>query len=133
MLRSNSLHRKAVVVGVNLAVAVVQLFTGPGYRGPFRAFVTGYLIDVLLPFAAYFLLVAAEHTAPWLKSGGIKVAIVVGAMWTAEFAQYFGAPIFGRTFDPLDLAAYAGGATAAALADRWLIWRVPPVADCNTL
>ena len=133
MRRDNQSHRNAVVIGVNVAVAVMHLFTGPDYRGPLRLFVTGYLIDLLLPFSAYFLLVAAEHTAPWLKSGWTKVAIVVGVMSTAEFAQYLGAPIFGRTFDPLDLVAYAGGALAAAAADRWLIWRVPPAPDCNTL
>lgn len=133
MHRDNAVHRKVVVVGVNVAVAATHLFTGPRYRGPGRAFVTGYLIDLLLPFAAYFLLVEAESTVPWLRPGAVKVAVVAGVMSSAEAAQYFGFPIFGRTFDPLDLAAYACGAVAAAVADRWLIWRVPRKADCNTL
>jgi len=118
--------RRAVAVTVNVAVALVQLFTGPRYRGPFRPFVTGYAIDILLPFAAYFLLIVSEDTIPALRTWYVRAAVVVAVMSSAEVAQYFGHPIFGRTFDPLDFAAYSAGALLAAGADQFLLPRLVP-------
>lgn len=100
------------------------MFTGPQYRGPLRWFVTGYVIDILLPFSSYFLLVAAEEDCAALRRWWVKVLVVCAVMSTAEIAQYAGRPIFGRTYDPWDFAAYAGGALLAAWADRVLLPRV---------
>ena len=47
--------RKALVVGIAIGVGILHFFTGPEYRGPLRTFVTGYLIDILLPFAMYLI------------------------------------------------------------------------------
>jgi hypothetical protein len=115
-----------VIIAIALAVAAAHLFTGPSYRGPFRPFVTGYLIDLLLPFSSYFLLVAATDSFRFLSPWHRKVAIVVAIMSCAEAAQYFGKPIFGSTYDPLDLIAYAVGAMLAAAADRLLLPRLFP-------
>ena len=119
--------RKAVVITIALLVAGAHLFTGPGYRGPLRPFVTGYLIDILLPLSSYFLLVMASDTLPALHRWQVKVVIVFLVMSSAEVAQYFGKPVFGRTYDPLDFLAYAAGALLAALLDRVLLPRVLPM------
>ena len=116
--------RKIVVVIVALAVALAHLFTGPDYRGPLRWFVTGYAIDILLPFSSYFLLVAAAEESAMLRPWLVKALIVVSVMSSAEVAQYFGQPIFGRTYDPWDFAAYSAGAAIAAAADRVFLPRV---------
>ncbi len=42
---------KTLVVAVALAVGLLHFVTGPNYHGPFRVFVNGYLIDILLPLA----------------------------------------------------------------------------------
>ena len=41
---------------------------------------------------------------------------IVGA--AVEVLQYLGVPLFGRTFDPLDLLMYATGAVAALAFER---------------
>ena len=55
-MASLNLPRKPVVVAICIAVAALHLVTGPHYAGPFRAFVTGYLIDLVLPFSLVLLL-----------------------------------------------------------------------------
>ncbi|HNY40807.1 MAG TPA: hypothetical protein PKJ41_10445, partial [Bryobacteraceae bacterium] len=93
-------------------------------HGLFRPFVTGYAIDILLPFSAYFLLSLSDDIVPALRSWALRAAIVFVVISSAEVAQYFGRPIFGRTYDPLDFAAYAGGTALAVLADRLLFPRL---------
>lgn len=120
--------RKVVIVAIALAVAAAHLYTGPGYRGPLRWFVTGYAIDVLLPFSSYFLLVLAG-----LPKWPLRVAAVFLTMAGAEFAQAKGAALFGRTYDPWDFVAYLTGALLAAAADKFLFPRLfgfwnPPTA-----
>ena len=112
------LTRKQAVVAIAVAVALLHFAAGPGYRGPMRAFVRGYLIDILLPFAMYLLLSLVER--PRL-SRLIRAAAVVGVGVTVEVLQFFGVPVFGRTFDPLDFAMYAGGVLAAVVFERWVL------------
>ena len=116
--------RKVVVVLIALAVGGAHMFTGPGYRGPFRWFVTGYAIDILLPISSYFLLVAAAEDLAWLRPWFVRVLVVVAVMSCAEVSQYLGKPIFGRTYDPWDFVAYAGGALLAAVMDQIVLSRV---------
>ena len=114
-------RKKLVIVLINLFIGGLHFLTGSQYRGPFPGFVNGYLIDILLPFALYFLICLvdlrifkhwwARATVPFLI--GVKV----------EVAQYYGLPIFGQTFDPLDLLAYGTGVTLAVLTDKLLLSR----------
>lgn len=80
--------------------------------------------DILLPFAAYFLLVMCEDAVPPLRSWFLKTVTAFAVISCAEVAQYFGKPIFGRTYDPWDFAAYAAGALLAASTDRVLFPRI---------
>ena len=41
-----------------------------------------------------------------------------------EIAQLFGAPIFGRTFDPLDFIMYGAGVMLAAILDALMLSRI---------
>jgi hypothetical protein len=102
-----------------ILVASLHFVTGPHYKGPFPHFVNGYLIDLLLPFALYFLLCMYEKfiLKYWLVRCG--AIFLLGA--TIETAQYFGVPIFGSTFDPLDYVAYALGVLLAAFLDQIVI------------
>ncbi len=116
--------RRIVAVSICLFVAVIQLFTGPRYRGPFRPFVMGYAIDILLPFSSYFLLTLCDEIVPALRCRPLRSVIVFAVMASAEVAQYFGRPIFGKTYDPWDLAAYAAGTLLAVAADAYIPPRV---------
>jgi hypothetical protein len=115
---SLNLPRKPVVVAICLAAGVLHLFTGPHYRGPLRAFVTGYLIDLVLPFSLVLLLGVGLDRSPTLRLPSVRAIAVFLLGAAVEALQYFGAPVFGRTFDPLDLLMYAIGAITALAFER---------------
>ncbi len=124
-MASLALPRKPVVVVICVAVAALHLFTGPHYAGPFRVFVTGYLIDLLLPFSLVLLLGVGLASVPVLCQPLTRAGIVFGIGAVVEGSQYLGIPLFGRTFDPVDLLMYAVGATAALGFER-LAFSPPP-------
>ena len=113
------INRKAIVVFIALAVGLLHFLTGPGYRGPAPVFVNGYMIDVLLPFAMVLVLGIADQSLlrSDLARGGLVFAI--GAI--AETLQYFGVPIFGSTFDPLDYLMFGIGIGLAVAFER-VVW-----------
>ena len=122
---SLNLPRKPVVVAICLAVGALHLFTGPHYRGPLRAFVTGYLIDLVLPFSLVLLLGVGLDRSPTLRLPAVRAMAVFLIGASVEFLQYLGVPLFGRTFDPLDLVMYATGAIAALAFERLAFPRYP--------
>ena len=115
---SLNLPRKPVVVLICLAVAALHLVTGADYAGPFRAFVTGYLIDLVLPFSLVLLLGVGLVSVPVLCQPLARAGIVIVIGTIVEGSQYLHIPLFGRTFDPLDLLMYAVGAAAAVGFER---------------
>jgi len=117
-MRSLNRPRKLVVVGICLAVAALHLLTGPSYDGPLRAFVTGYLIDLALPFSLVLLLGIGLDGLPTLRRPAVRASAVFLLGAGVEVLQYFGVPLFGRTFDPVDFVMYATGAIAALLFER---------------
>jgi len=120
MIQNNivSPKKKVIIVSIQLAVGLLHFVTGPRYNGPFPEFVNGYLIDILLPFALYFLFsLAGKFFNSWYIRGG--VIFLIGS--TVEILQYFGVPIFGQTFDPIDFIMYAAGVFLAIFIDYiWL-------------
>ncbi|UCD38012.1 MAG: hypothetical protein JSW54_00555 [Fidelibacterota bacterium] len=120
--------KAVVVVAIQIMVALLHLVTGDQYRGPFPDFVNGYLIDILLPFALYFLLSVKEYNI--LRHWFVKAGLVFAVGVTVEIAQYYGAPVLGETYDPLDIVMYGTGVLTAALFDRQILprtfkfWRV---------
>lgn len=116
MAQSHRITRKmAVIVGVNLAIALLHFVTGSNYTGPYPAFVNGYLLNILIPFGFYLLLCLNEVSV--LRSWIVKGALVFGAASFVEIAQFFGVPLLGRTFDPLDFVMYGLGVILAAILD----------------
>ena len=115
---------KMVIVCISLSVALLHFVTGRSYAGPFPGFVNGYLLDILIPFAWYFLLCLPEKTVNLLKPWYVKSALVFAAGSSVEIAQFFGAPIFGRTFDLMDFVMYGLGGILAAVCDRVLFRKI---------
>lgn len=115
---SLNLPRKPVVAAICLAVGALHLFIGPHYRGPLGAFVTGYLIDLVLPFSLVLLLGVGLDRSPSLRLPVVRAAAVFFLGAAVELLQYLGVPLFGRTFDPLDFLMYATGAIAALAFER---------------
>ena len=114
--------RKHLVVAIALFVGLLHFVTGPGYRGPGRAFVNGYLIDLLLPFAVYLLLSLPDR--PLRMSRTVRACVVLAVGAGVEVLQYFGVPVFGRTFDPVDLLMYALGVTAGVVLEVAVLSRM---------
>lgn len=112
--------KKILIVFINLLVGGLHFLTGRNYREPFPGFVDGYLIDILLPFALYFLLCLVNLQIFNTWWGRTLLPFLFGT--GVEILQYYGVPLFGQTYDPLDFLAYGAGVILAAVADR-LIFR----------
>jgi len=110
-----SRNKMLVVVCMVVPIALLHFFTGSAYGGPWPEFVNGYLLDILVPFAFYLLLILPETTL--LRSWPVKALLVFVAGAAVEIAQFFGAPILGQAFDPLDFVMYGAGVLLAAFLD----------------
>lgn len=108
---------------IAVAVGLLHFLTGPGYPGPFPVLVNGYMIDILLPFAMYLVLGIANQSI--LRSGVARGGFVFAVGAVTETLQYFGVPIFGRTFDLLDYLMYGIGIGLAALFEWVVLSRIP--------
>lgn len=114
--------KKTVIVLINLFVGLLHFATGANYSGPYPRFVNGYLLDILIPFGLYFLLILLDIS--FLQRWIIRFALIFGLASAIETAQALGIPIFGSTYDPLDFLMYALGALSAALMDQNIFRRV---------
>jgi hypothetical protein len=111
-------YKKAFVIIVALLVAALHFVIGPNYRGPFKSFLSGYLIDILLPFALYFLFTLNLNQ----RRHKILVCIGIFVFATAvEYLQYLEIGIFGSVFDPYDFLAYLAGVVSAIVFDFSLL------------
>lgn len=117
-----TVSRKLVIVAIALGVASLHFVAGARYRGPARWFVTGYLLDLLIPFCFYLLLnvkPAPNGLARWSKA-----FVVLAGCAMVEFLQFYGYPVFGRTFDPLDFLVYATGVAGGLVFDVKVLSRL---------
>ena len=116
--------KKLLITLIALAVGLLHFVTGENYRGPFSVFMNGYLIDILLPMVLYFLLNLPE--IKWIQLPIFRAATVFLFGCTVEISQYLEYPLFGSTFDPLDILAYAGGVLLGVFLDLVLFPRFVP-------
>jgi hypothetical protein len=116
------LTKRLVITGIALMVGALHFINGENYQGPFPSFVNGYLIDILLPMALYLLISLFQNKL--IRSAPFRACAVFGFGCLVEASQYFGHPIFGTTFDPLDILAYTGGVSLGVLLDLILFPRL---------
>ena len=116
------LSQKVVAVVIALCVGALHFVTGPDYRGPWPGFVNGYLIDILAPFAMHLVMGIGEPA--FLRSRVLRFSVIFGVGAISETLQYFGVPLFGRTFDPLDYVMFAVGLAAAAVFESTILRRL---------
>ena len=120
-----SSKRLAVIFGIVALVAAAHIFRLGSYlEGESYNFYYSYFSDFIIPFAFYFLLCLYELHLPILRHWEVKLAIAFLAPAIAETCQYFGVPVLGSTFDPLDYFAYGLGALSAAVVDVVVFSRV---------
>ena len=116
--------KKLMITLIALVVGTLHFVTGDGYRGPFPVFVNGYMIDILLPMALFLLMSLFQNRV--IHSTLFRVFVIFGFGCIVEASQYLGHPVFGSTFDPLDILAYAGGVLLGALLDLVVLPRIIP-------
>ena len=117
------INRKVIVVLIAIVVGLLHFVTGPRYRGPFPAFVNGYMIDILLPLAMYLVLGIARQSM--LRSPLARAVFVFSIGAVTETLQYFGVPIFGRTFDWMDYLMYGFGIALGIVVERFVLSKIP--------
>jgi len=112
------MKKRIAIVVIALLVGALHFVTGEDYKGPFPVFVNGYMIDILLPMTMFLLMGLIENKI--VGSVLFRAAAVFGFGCFVEASQYLGYPLFGSTFDLLDILAYAGGVVLGFLLDRYL-------------
>ena len=120
-----SLRRLAVVFSIVALIAAVHILRIGSYlQGELYNFYYSYFSDFIIPFGYYFLLCANEPHMPFLRRWTVKLAIAFLTPSIAETCQYFGLPVLGSTFDPLDYVMYGMGAISAVAVDTQVFSRV---------
>lgn len=109
------MSKRLTITVIALTVGALHFVTGKNYQGSFPGFVNGYLIDILLPMVLFLLMSLFQNKI--IRSPLFRACAVFGFGCFVEAFQYFGRPLFGSTFDPLDILAYAGGVMLGALLD----------------
>lgn len=109
------MSRRNIITIIAIGVAALHFVTGETYSGPMPVFVNGYLIDILLPMTLVLLMGLFQNK--FLRSSLFRASIVFTIGCLVEASQYLGYPIFGSTFDPFDILAYAGGALIGLVLD----------------
>jgi len=122
-MNQSLVNRKIIVVFIAVVVGLLHFLTGPKYRGPFPSFINGYMIDILLPFSMYLVLGVANQSI--IRSGVARGVFVFAIGAITETMQYFGVPIFGRTFDSLDYLMFVIGIGLAAIFEWFALNRIP--------
>jgi hypothetical protein len=118
-------RRLAVIFSIVILIAVAHVFRIGSYlEGESYDLYYSYFSDFVLPFACYYLLCAEESWMPILRRWEAKSAIAFLVPSIAETCQYFGLPVLGSTFDPLDFLMYGFGAILAAVVDTQLFSRI---------
>ncbi len=111
-----------LIVAIALFVGLLHFVTGPDYHGPFKNFVQGYLIDVLLPLNLYLLLQLSLRKKLSVYYSRIIAAVAVFSFAVfVELMQLNNIHLFGSTYDPLDILMYAMGIGLGLLLDLTII------------
>jgi len=111
-----------IIVIFSIFVGLLHFIIGPDYQGPFRDFMRGYLIDIVLPMNMYLLAqVSLRRILPtyWCRINGAASVFLFGV--TIEIMQKFGIRALGSTYDPLDFFMYGLGVILGVLVDLTLI------------
>lgn len=113
-----------LIVAISLFVGLLHFVTGPGYQGPFKQFVHGYLIDLLLPLNLYLLLqLSLRKKLSVLHSRVVAAVSTFSFGVVVELLQLNNIHLFGSTYDALDIFMYGAGVGLGLLLDLTIISR----------
>ena len=107
-----------LIVIISLSVGLLHFPLGPNYDGPFREFVRGYLMDILLPMDLYLLLqISLRLFFNVINSRIIGITFVFVFGIIVEILQLNKIHFLGSTFDPIDILMYGFGICLGVLID----------------
>jgi hypothetical protein len=113
-----------LIVTISLFVGLLHFVTGPAYQGPFKQFMQGYLIDLLLPLNLYLLLqLSLRKKLSVLHSRVIAAVATFSFGVFVELLQLNNIHLFGSTYVPLDIFMYGAGVGLGLLLDLTIISR----------
>lgn len=118
------MNKRMVITVIAIATGALHFVKGENYQGSLAVFMNGYLIDILLPMTLVLLMGLFQDKI--LRSPVFRAGAVFLTGCLVEFSQYAGHPIFGSTYDPLDMLAYAGGVLLGLLLDLVVFPRLFP-------
>jgi hypothetical protein len=107
-----------LIVIISICVGGLHFFIGPTYSGPYRDFVSGYLMDLLLPMNLYLLLQISLRkviSKPKSRIGAASFTFLFGL--TVEILQRNQVEVFGSTYDPRDILMYGCGVALGLMID----------------
>ncbi len=108
-------------------IAAIHWFRLGSYlNGDLHDYYYSYASDIMIPFAAYFLLSLNEIQFKFLQKWYMKAFIVFGIMTFSEVMQYFGIYFFGDTFDGVDILMFGVGVYIAFGLDTILLKKYVP-------
>jgi len=111
-----------LIVAISLFVGFLHFLIGPNYDGPFKIFMSSYLIDIMLPMNIYLLAQLFLRKNIRDKSARIYGALLTFLIGlTVETLQYFNINVFGSTFDPWDILMYGLGVLLGLSIDLTII------------
>lgn len=129
---ARSLPKIIFVILIQVAIALIHVFRlGQIFQGQAYSLYYSYFSDLILPFAAYFLLSLQEITISVFRKWYVKAGLIFALTTLAEICQFFGIEVLGVTFDPFDILMYGIGVSVAALIDvkvftKYLgFWTIP--------
>lgn len=118
------MNKRMVITTIAIGTGALHFVKGEIYQVSLAVFMNGYLIDILLPMTLVLLMGLFQDKI--LRSPVFRVSAVFLTGCLVEFSQYAGYPIFGSTYDPLDILAYAGGVLLGLLLDLVVFPRLFP-------
>lgn len=111
-----------LIVAISLTIGLLHFIIGPNYQGFLKDLINSYLIDLLLPLSIYLLFqIALRKFLTIIKSRiiGALTTFIIGL--TVEILQLNDIPVFGSTYDPLDIVMYTIGVLLGLLIDVTII------------
>jgi hypothetical protein len=113
---------KYFIVCISLIVGLLHVIIGPNYQGIFKEFIGSYLIDILLPLNLYLLLqIGLRDYLTVIKSRIIAAVFTFSFGFIVELFQLNKIPLFGTTYDLIDIIMYGIGVSLGLLIDVTLI------------
>jgi hypothetical protein len=114
-----SKNAKIIVVVFALLVGAVHFIVRLNYQSPFRRFLSGYLIDIILPASLFLLFhMVLQQQLPRKVSRFASLIIVLLIGFTVEILQFFDIHFLGETYDALDFLMYILGVILGFIIDK---------------